>query len=200
MQRPVILLLLVALALSATACGRSVPSRYYVLDCPAEAVHAENLPQLTLRVARVNIPPYLDRAGIVSRERGHARLDVAEAHLWAEPLAEGVRRIIQETLTPPLLQAGMTVLPLGNEKEGAYILLIDIQRLEGTFDGPANLIGRWEVIDEGERCVGNGIYTASGEVQGHAYGQLVEAESRLIREFALYLTEKLKLLARKGTP
>ncbi len=185
------LVLLAALLTMLTACGRSAPTRYYLLESALGPVQADGLPAKSLRVAQVNVPEYLDRSGIVRRVDGKSRLIIAEFHAWAEPLSHGIRRVFQETLTPPLLAGGVSVLPSGDEDSGDFTLLLDIQRLDGNFDEKAVLEAHWSLRNRDETILGRGIYAAEEMVRGKSYDVLVNAESSLVRRMAQYLSEKL---------
>ncbi len=185
------LVLLAALLTLLTACGRSTPTNYYLLESSLGPVQADGLPAKSLRVGQVTVPEYLDRNGIVSRVDGRTRLIIAEFHAWAEPLGHGVRRLVQETLTPPLLAGGVNVLPSGDESSGDFTLLLDVQRLDGNFDDKAVLEARWSLRNRDDAILGRGIYAAEEMVGGKTYDVLVSAESRLVRRMAEYLSEKL---------
>lgn len=185
------LVLLAALLTLLTACGRSAPTSYYLLENSPKAVQADALPAKSLRVGQVNVPEYLDRNGIVSRVNGKSRLIIAEFHAWAEPLSHGVRRVIQETLTPPLLAGGVNVLPSGDEESGDFTLLVEVQRLDGNFNDKAVLEARWSLRNRDDAILGRGIYAAEEAVRGKSYDVLVAAESALVRRMAEYLAEKL---------
>ena len=192
------LLLLAALLTLLTACGRSAPTSYYLLESSLGLVQADGLPDRSLRVAQVNVSEYLDRNGIVSRVDGRNRLVIAGFHAWAEPLSHGVRRVVQQTLTPPLLAGGVNVLPSGDEGGGDFALLLDVQRLDGNFDDKAVLEARWSLRNRDNAILGRGIYAAEEAVQGKNYDALVAAESSLIRRMAEHLAEKLPpLMAQK---
>ncbi|MDE7371843.1 MAG: PqiC family protein, partial [Desulfovibrio sp.] len=170
MPRILTLLALLALGLAALAgCGRSTPTNYYLLESGMPPVTVDDLPPATLRVAMVEVPSYLNRNNIVSRVAGETRLILAEFHLWAEPVSNGVRRVVEETLTPPLLEAGVTVLPTGPANGGDYVLLIDVQRLDGNFNEKAVLESRWTLLDKKEAQLADGIFAAEEMVEGNDY-------------------------------
>lgn len=185
------ILAILALALGLCACGRSTPTNYYLLESSLGPIQAESLPVKTLRVAMVEGPNYLNRNNIVSRVKGEPRLILAEFHLWAEPVTNGVRRVTAETLTKPLLADGITVLPPGSTNGGDYVLLLDIHRLDGNFDEKAVLECHWSLLDKNEKTLGSGIYSSEEMVQGANYDALVDAESRLVRRMGDYLAKKL---------
>lgn len=55
----------IILSLVLTACGQSKPTNYYILKSTAAPVSVESMPRTTLGIVGVNLPGYLDRAGIV---------------------------------------------------------------------------------------------------------------------------------------
>ena len=119
-----ILLLSLALLVLLCGCGRSTPTRYYLLESALGPVKADSLPSKTLRVAQVTVPDYLDRNSIVSRVNGQTELIVSQFHAWAEPVGHGVRRVVQEVLTAPMLAAGFNVLAAGDDTRADYVLLV----------------------------------------------------------------------------
>ncbi|MBD5553270.1 MAG: membrane integrity-associated transporter subunit PqiC [Desulfovibrio sp.] len=191
-----IILLLSLLAVALCACGRSTPTKYYLLESSLGAMNATSLPAKTLRVAQVEGPAYLNRNNIVSRVRGETQLILAEFHLWAEPVNNGVRRVVEETLTGPMLKQGVNVLPSATEEHGDYVLLIDLQRLDGNFNEKAVLESRWALLDRQDKRLGGGIYSAEEMVPGASYDLLVGAESSLVRNFGKYLAGELPSLMR----
>ena len=198
MPRILKLVALLGLALAALAgCARSTPTNYYLLESGMAPVTADDLPPTTLRVAMVEVPSYLNRNNIVSRVQGETRLILAEFHVWAEPVSNGVRRVVAETLTPPLLEAGVTVLPTGSANGGDYVLLLDVQRLDGNFNEKAVLESRWTLLDKRDAPLAEGIFAAEELVQGSDYNILVGAESRLVRRMGDYLAEKLPPLFKR---
>lgn len=174
-----------------TACGRSTPTQYYLLESSLGSMQSESLPKTTLRVSQVETPAYLNRNNIVSRVDGQTRLILAEFHLWAEPVGNGVRRVVEEVMTAPLMEKGINVLPGSTEERGDYVLILDLQRLDGNFNEKAVMECYWTLLDRDENSLGRGIFSAEEEVRGADYNILVAAESRLVRNLGAYLAQKL---------
>ena len=195
MQRNILILSLVLLALL-SGCGRSTPTRYYLLESALDPVKADSLPSKNLRVAQVTVPDYLDRNSIVSRVNGQTELVVSQFHAWAEPVAHGVRRVVQEVLTPPMLAAGFNVLAAGDDTRADYVLLIDLQRLDGNFDSTAVLETRWTLKNRHDDVIARGIYADAEAVNGKTYDTLTTAESRMVRRMAEHLGNRLPELTR----
>lgn len=182
---------------SLCGCGRSTPSNFYMLESSLNSIRTNNLPQTTLRIAAIDTPAYLSRNNIVSRVNGETRLILAEFHLWAEPVGNGVHRIIEETLTGPLLENGITVLPVSSESRSDYTLIIDLQRLDGNFNEKAAFECQWTLLNRDDRAINRGIYSNSEQVAGADYNILVKAESELVKNFGQYLADQLPVLIGK---
>lgn len=177
-------------------CGRSTPTNFYLLESSLGPIQVDNMPVKTLRVAQVDVAGYLNRNNIVSRVAGETKLILAEFHLWAEPVGSGVRRVVEEELTRPLLEAGVTVLPGTSESRSDYLLLLDVQRLDGNFNEKAVLECRWSLLNNDDKPMERGIFAAEEHVNGSDYNILVGAESKLVKDMAAHLAEKLPALMR----
>lgn len=190
MNRFLIFLFLLSAVLS-VGCGRSAPTRYYLLESGVTPANLDSMPTKTLRVAQVETPGYLNRNNIVSRVNGESQLILAEFHLWAEPVGAGFRRVIEETIIEPLYKSGIAVLPSATENRGDYTLLIDVQRLDGNFNEKAVLESWWTLLDRNDNTVERGLYAAEEMVHGANYNVLAAAESRLVSGFGKYLAGRL---------
>ena len=194
-----ILLLSLALLVLLCGCGRSTPTRYYLLESALGPVKTDSLPSKTLRVAQVTVPDYLDRNSIVSRVNGQTELIVSQFHAWAEPVGHGVRRVVQEVLTAPMLAAGFNVLAAGDDTRADYVLLVDVQRLDGNFDANAVLEARWTLKNRHDDVLARGIYADAEPVNGKTYDALTAAESTMVRRMAEHMASRLPALTR-GKP
>lgn len=188
MIQPIFLFLL---ALALTGCGRSAPTDFYLLESGVTATQVDSMPNKTLRVAQVETPGYLQRNNIVSRIPGQNKLILADFHLWAEPVSNGVRRVVEETLLQPMLASGINVLPPATEERGDFTLLLDVQRLDGNFHDKAVLESWWTLVNREDKPIARGMYSASEMVNGATYNDLVAVESNLVRGFGKYLARKL---------
>jgi uncharacterized lipoprotein YmbA len=178
------------------ACVRSAPTNYYLLESSAEPVQADSLPAKTLRIARVVVPEYLDHGGIVSRVDGQTRLVVAQFNIWAEPLNQGVRRVVREELAPRLLVSGVNVRTAG-EDGGDAVLFLDVRRLDGALGGKAYAELHWMLKNRRDAVLGQGSHADAEPVRGGEYTDLVRAQSALVSRFAVRLAGLLPSLMSK---
>jgi uncharacterized lipoprotein YmbA len=192
MMRPLVFLSVLVLA----ACARSAPTNYYLLESSAEPVQADSLPAKTLRIARVAVPEYLNRGGIVSRVDGQTRLVIAQFNVWAEPLDQGVRRIVREELARRLFDSGVNV-QAGGDDGGDAVLFLDVRRLDGTLGGKAYAEVHWMLKNRRDAVLGQGSRAEEEPVRGLEYTDLVHAQSLLVSRFAARLAGLLPPLMPK---
>ena len=96
-----VILLLLALA---TACSRSQPSQYFILNNSSH-VEPSNVESSSVEIKNnftekkvfilgpIFMPDYLRKQEIVERQESHL-LKISENKLWAEPLGEGIQRLL----------------------------------------------------------------------------------------------------------
>jgi hypothetical protein len=91
------------------ACASSVTEHYYVLG--AEGPAAPNV-QRGLRIAidAVNLPQLVDRSEMVF-QGPEGRITISETERWAEPLRQGIGRVLARDLTLRLGGARVTAFP-----------------------------------------------------------------------------------------
>lgn len=167
-----------------SACGRSSPTSYYILDGSSPPAQQDIPVSCTLRVAMVNIPDYLNRNNIVSRKPGENRLVLADFHVWAEPLSNGIRRVTQVLLAAMLRKSKIDVIPNGSDQDADYVLELDIHRLDGNFGGNATLAAAWTLFGKNASAITGGEFVGQAPVSGSTYDMLVNVESQLIRSMA----------------
>lgn len=178
------------LCLALSACGTSRPVDFYLLDSASQPLSVPHMPRTTLSIEQIVLPGYLDRNGIVMRDDKGTSLDVARFNVWAEPLNQGIQRVLVDKLTAPLLQHGITVLPYQTNIFGAvYALYVEVLRLDADKAGRVVLETRWTVIDrEQNRVLDRGSFAAEEKVDlpefgsGQMFDVIVAAESRLVQQ------------------
>lgn len=189
---------LLVLALLCTACGRSAPTSYYLLHSDEKPLTADRLPATTLRIAPVSIPAYLDRQSIVTRQPDNPRLRVDSFAVWAEPLDQGIRRVLREVLGARLLPDGITV-DSGTGSDGwSTLLVLEVLRLDGAPGQTAHLEARWSVQDVAGTILARGNHADSLECRaGDSDGTaaLVDAQSLLLQRLGQALAPQIARVA-----
>ncbi len=179
-------------ALFITACGgRSPVTTFYVLDSgestpvleldQSDGKERKSMPKMQIR--RVDIPHYLDRDALVSRERDGVRLLLAEFDSWGESLGNGTRRVMAEVLTPLLIQEGVLLQPLDDDSLGPWQIYVQIQRLDGPLQGDVVLDARWTVRSRYDEVLVSGAFVDKAPA-GLTYTTMVQAQSALLKKMA----------------
>ncbi len=140
----------VLLAILVAGCGllKRPPNQFYSLDTIPPAGAVTSLPGAPLGLDGVELPPGLDRRGIVVRGTDH-KLEVRGTHQWAAPLEEMVIHTLAFDVANRLPD-GMVVLP-GQAKPAGPMRSVYVV-LEELAPGPGNefvLDARWTLKEAG---------------------------------------------------
>jgi uncharacterized lipoprotein YmbA len=99
-------------------------------------------------VSGIKIPGYLTRPHIVTQDEGH-QMHFAQFDRWAEPLNEGMTRVIKENLSLILPSAQIISYPLDFPADAAFRVEMEVTRFELDLNGQLFLAVQWAVIDVG---------------------------------------------------
>lgn len=199
-----LLVLLCASLLS--GCGQSRPTDFYMLASDHVPLNAASLPTRTMAIGALIVPGYLDRPGVVVRAADGTGLTVPRFNVWAEPLQQGMRRVLSSMLAEPMLRENVTMLPMGADRpDTTYALHIEVLRMDADTKGNVVLEARWALLDrENRTMLSRGSFASSETVNLPPFGTsqmfdaIVAAESRLVQGFARDLAKVLpKTLERR---
>ena len=164
------------------ACARTPDTNWYILDSEAHPGTSQARgPRVHLR--KVEVPAYLDRDAIVTREAGGVRLRLARFEAWAEPLPSGLQRALGDDLAPLLATHGVILHLPDDSTPPTLHLAVQVQRFEGCLGGEATLGARWSLRTPDERVVAHGSFHGT-EPAGPDFESLVQAQSQLVRHLA----------------
>lgn len=160
----------------------SPPSRFYLLEAleaPADAASlASGGP--TLGVGPVRVAEYLERPLIATRTGEHG-LDLAEFDRWAEPLDDGVARVLASNLGALLGSERVRRHPWRDGRLDVEVI-VDVRRFDGPREGPVELVAHWRMRRAGD--VVERTTRLREPVEGGRYEDVVAAMSRALRELS----------------
>tara|TARA_R110002049_G_scaffold57581_3_gene157718 strand:+ start:2488 stop:3093 length:606 start_codon:yes stop_codon:yes gene_type:complete len=134
-----------ALALLLAGCGTSPPNNYYLLSAhPFSAVSGETP---SVGVGPIEIPAYLDRKSMVYNRQGNT-LQVASLDLWAEPLVNGVERVMVLNLAGLLNTQDVQSFPWHPQRAPQYGVKVNVLQLEAS-EQQVSLTAEWLVYRPG---------------------------------------------------
>lgn len=143
---------MIGLLLAFSGCGtfspQPDPSRFFILSGPAQGEDTEKRPRqspaLSLGIGPISLPAYLDRQEIVTRMAPN-QVRLSEYDRWAEPLEEGVGRVVSQNVASLLRAERLTSYPWPSERRPLYQVEIEILRFETNSSQEAQLAARWTV-------------------------------------------------------
>ena len=187
---------LAAMLLLSACAGISAPSRFYTLSSLAEVPSptvSGTASEISVSIARVTFPEWLDRTQIVTRSSRN-QIAVAEFERWAGSLADDFTKVLGENLAVLLRTTRIDTQPSERRFDVDYQLHIDVLHFEGSLTEEVSLKARWIVTSGVDRDV-VGIHTIAIDepVDAPDYESLVRAKSSallaLSEEIALRLQE-----------
>jgi uncharacterized lipoprotein YmbA len=201
-MKPMGFLRCACLALALGGClalGGTQDTRFYVLTPLTDGTTAAQpmvaspkaRQRLSVGLAPVDVPRYLDRPQIVTRVTSN-ELSLSEFDQWAEPLPDSIAHVLAENLTRLLSMHGMDVLSESRASRSDYYVGVVLQRFECEADDGCVLQARWTLVGERDqaRLVQN-AFEVRMPLEGGGYEAMVGAMSRalgaLSRDIALHL-------------
>ncbi len=172
----------IILAVSGCFGGYSPQSKFYSLTPEAAPAEPFASGRLTIGVAAVQIPPYLNKPQMVTREDNQVEISVSEFNRWSEPLSAMVQQALASDLAGWLPQA--EVKPSGFSHIGFdYIIKAEITKFDGIFGNQASLNAWYSIFNR------NGALLRRNEVKlsvplGKNYDDLARQDSVLVNRLA----------------
>jgi len=127
--------------LSLAGCGSTPPTAWYVLSA-ADAVQALEA-EPTVGIVSIDVAEYLLASQILAMD-GANRVRRAEFARWAEPLDEGIARVLMLDLAAALGSQGVRLAPWPREWRPQHELRLRIQQLDAHPER-AELVAAWSL-------------------------------------------------------
>ncbi|MDJ0741647.1 MAG: PqiC family protein [Gammaproteobacteria bacterium] len=143
MIRPTALLLVSTLL---AACTTTPEATFYRLG-GSDATAAAALSTVSLSIGPIELPQYLDRPQIVSRD-GANRLRIDEFHRWGGSLQEEIHRLLAARLGERLATQRIYRYPSRIVAQTDYRIAIDVRVFDGVLGGAVQLDVAWSLIDD----------------------------------------------------
>lgn len=122
-------------------CGSSPPNNYYLLS--AQEFPAPKGEAPALGVGPIAIPEYLNRAKLVYKRLDNS-LQVAGSDLWAEPLSDGIQRVLVLNLAGLLDTQDVRSFPWHQIRTPDYGVKVNLLQLDANAQ-EAQLTAEWLV-------------------------------------------------------
>jgi uncharacterized lipoprotein YmbA len=177
-SRLALLLVAVTLAGGVTGCSARLP-RTYVLSATGAPAATSPRSGPVVGVGPVTIPAYLDQTSMVVREGG-GEVRLSRGHQWAEPLKDGVARVIAENLALLVPTDAVVLFPWRSPRTVTYRVTVEIFRFDGPLGGSMRLNAQWRLLDgSGKELVLRAVTLAEPAADA-SYAALVASQDRLL--------------------
>jgi uncharacterized lipoprotein YmbA len=185
---------LMLLTIILSGCGS--PKEYlYTLSSSTASGSTGALPasvRPSIAVGPITLPEVVDRPQMVVRV-GPNQVALVEQHRWAEPLRNGIARVVAEDLAH-LLGTRQVVTSYQNGSQTAdYQVILDIQRFESALALAVTIDALWMVrrVTDGQTRTGRLLVRES--TSGEGYDALVEAHNRALAMVSRDIAEAVRL-------
>jgi len=192
------LLLCAVLPLGFVAC-RSEPTTFYLLTPVQDSDDGSDTQSAAgplIGVGPIVVPHYLDRPQIVLRATGGA-VTLGEFDRWAEPIQDGLARVLGENLAVMVPTNQVTVFPWRRATAVDYQVVVQLIALDADAEGNVFLAARWAVMGPGgnvELLRRQSRLTQPADTKN--YSDIVMAMSRAVASLAGEIADSIKSLRR----
>lgn len=140
--------LIIALAILLSACLHSPRKQYFALSAamPAATTGSQAVSaQQTIGIGPIKIPEYLQLSRIAYWKTAQ-QLAYADNGFWAEPLEQGITRVLALNLQAAHPQARVMQFPWRQSQQPTLVVRVEIQRLD-AFKNYALLEATVDIVD-----------------------------------------------------
>jgi uncharacterized lipoprotein YmbA len=185
-------------ALLAGCLGKSVPVEYFTLSDagPAPIAPLPGVrPGLGIAIGTLEMPRYLDRPEIVTRDGAH-RLTVWNERRWAGSLRSDIQRVLADDLGTLLGTARIAVFPVEPRFPPDFRVVLELLEFEGVPGGEVRLRARWTVAAgaDGRALAVEQAHLAEPVAAG-SWDALVAAQRAALGRVTRQIAERIAALA-----
>ena len=172
-------------------------TRFYVLtslETPApHAREPEDKAMISVEVASLRLPQYLERPQIVTRS-GDNRLQLAEYHQWGGNLRKNMIRVLAKNLSQLLVTPNIVISPHRPPVPSDFRIDIEVMRFERDVDKQVKLSAQWRLSRGKDQKI---LTTRIAELKspavpiGSDYDSTVEAMSGLIGKLSQIISKAI---------
>lgn len=175
-------------------CGSSPEPRFYTLSAGGITASNRNekaVAEYSVAVGPVTLPEIVDRPQLVIRI-GVNQVALLDDHRWAEPLRNGIPRVVAENLAQLLGARQVVTYPYNVSFDPEYRVLLDIQRFDSAPGQTVTIDALWAVrrVPDGQPKTGRSLVRES--TGGEDYDALVAAHSRALATVSRDIAEAIR--------
>jgi len=197
-----ILFFVLSASLLAGCMGNSTPAtRFYVLNPLASDVtlvsEPENSGAISVEVASLHLPQYLDRPQIVTRSSEN-RLELAEYHQWGGNLRKNMMRTLAKNLSQLLATPHIAIAPYRPPTPPDFLVDMEVLQFEKDSGGQVQLSIQWRLSRGKDREVLKTQITdltSPAVIEGRDFERIVSDMSLLLGELSQIVGQEILMHA-----
>ena len=175
------------MALLLSGCGRTSPSRLYVLSHVDGSDTLSNS-GIAIAIDPVRIPEHLERSVVIS-QKTKEQLHYSEGDRWGGPLEDNITAVIRDNLSTYLNSTKVYESRYGSPYS-PVVASISITEFSGTLGSSATLQARWVVSEKDYNEASYGEYEM--ELESDSVSDYVSTLSALLAKLSKDIAEDVK--------
>jgi uncharacterized protein len=186
---------LAVVTLLLAGCASSPASRFYTLtplaQLDAKPSSQETATPLSVSIAPVEIPDYLDRPQIATRD-GSNELRLAEFDRWAGSLSENIAVVLAENLSILLGSDRVSVYPGIGAEKADYSVIMRVLRLDCVPGDRVLLKAQWKIFTgRDKKDVATSLKTYTESLSNDSYETMVAAVSHTLEQVSREIAREI---------
>jgi uncharacterized lipoprotein YmbA len=182
-----------AILFAIAGCASSPPERFYALSGASPQARV-SVAAYTAVVGPVTVPALVDRPQMVLRT-GVDRVVLAEQSRWAEPLKDGITRVLADDLAQQLGDVRVAAYPESAARDLDFEVWVDVRRFDSLPGDSAVIDAYWTIRDADSRTLKRGRSLVSARVSGESHDALVAAHDRALMDVSRDIAAALREVA-----
>lgn len=163
-------------------------STFYLLESQKQT-EVLSQKKVSIAVADIIIPDYLDKPQIVLQRADEPELKISEFHRWASDLPTMIQNTLIEDLQSAFAKG--VVKPLLYGSSAKYVVKVNIDKMGGFFAQDACLKGVWQIMSTTGRILRQSEFDLKAPA-GKTYASYVQAQSGLLSTLALSIARSIE--------
>jgi uncharacterized lipoprotein YmbA len=201
-------LLALTASIGLASCAVSDPTQFYALSrvaAPRASTASASIAMSSvggtgiggIGVGPVIVPGYLDRNQIVIRT-GTDQVQISAFHRWAEPLEDGIARVLAEEIAGRVPTERVVVFPWRGRiaRTIQYQVVVAVVRFDGRQGGDVTLDARWRVLASNGSELAFQRSTVIQGVEGSGYEPMIAAMDRALGILGQEIAAEIRALPR----
>jgi uncharacterized lipoprotein YmbA len=172
-------------------------TKFYILN-PTEydetlAAEINAKDPLSLEIASLRLPQYLEKPQIVVRSSGN-RIEMAEYHQWGGNLRKNMSRVLAQNISYLLDTPNIAIAPYRPLSPPSFSIELTVMRFERDSNGQVKFFAQWRLSRgrDGKPLVTQMIDLTSPVVDvGSDFEQIVSAMSTLLGDVSLIISKQI---------